>query len=397
MAHRAPDEAERVIRVSDDERRRRIAARHRLRPATRLDSVAGIADSMVALHSSDPASVFLSIAARSDRLTVGDIERALYDDRTVVRHHAMRRTLWVMTPESAKIAHAACTRKIAAAERRRSAKGLNDETWFDQAVDEVIAVVAGEEQPIHTRQIGELRPALTRPIVFGSGTNHGTPMSAHTRATLIAAFDGAIIRTRPAGTWIGSQYAWTDTPRWIDIDWDTHDAAVAATELVRRWLERFGPGTLDDIMWWSGLTKTGVRSALGSLDVAEVQLTSGAGWCLADDVTETEDGEPWIALLPGLDPTAMGWKERRWYLAPETERRVMDRNGNVGPTVWADGRVVGGWAQRPDGEIAIELDTKLSGTHRDLLDAQVSRLRHFVGGTRFRARFPSPNRPDLLA
>ena len=57
---------------------------------------------------------------------------------------------------------------------------------------------------------------------------------------------------------------------------------------------------------------------------------------------------------PTLDPTTMGWKEREWYLGPH-ERVLFDRNGNAGPTVWWDGRVVGGWSQREDGEIVFEL------------------------------------------
>lgn len=386
-----------MTHVSDDERRRRIAVRHGLHPDGRLDSVDDVTDALVALHSSDPVSVFLSLAARSDGLTVADVERALYDDRTVIRHHAMRRTLWVMTPTVAQLAHAACTRKIAAAERRRTANAMGGPARFDDAVDAVVAAVSGHDRPLQTRAIGELHPELTTPIVFGVGTAHETPMATHTRATLIAAFDGSIVRTRPAGRWIGSQYAWTDTPRWISVDWDAHDDASAATELVRRWLDRFGPGTLDDIVWWSGLTKTGVRRALDHVGAVEVELERTAGWCLPDDVGETADPGPWTALLPGLDPTAMGWKQRSWYLDQDTERRVTDRNGNIGPTVWADGRIVGGWVQRPDGEIAIELTTELSDAHHDLLDTEADRLRAFVGDTRFRVRFPAPNQRDLLA
>ena len=33
------------------------------------------------------------------------------------------------------------------------------------------------------------------------------------------------------------------------------------------------------------------------------------------------------------------------------ESALFDRNGNVGPTVWLDGRIVGGWGQRPDHRI----------------------------------------------
>jgi hypothetical protein len=93
----------------------------------------------------------------------------------------------------------------------------------------------------------------------------------------------------------------------------------------------------------------------------------------------------------------MGWKNREWYLAESVATRVFDRNGNAGPTVWSDGRIVGGWAQRSDGSIAVELLEDLDSERRALLDVEIERTREFVGDTRFRVRFPSPNQKELLA
>ena len=122
------------------------------------------------------------------------------------------------------------------------------------------------------------------------------------------------------------------------------------------------------------------------------------GYVLRGDTQPTPDPGPWVSLLPGLDPTPMGWKQRSWYLDDETDRRVTDRNGNIGPTVWADGRVVGGWTQRKDGTIAHDVDmAMLEPVHHELLEAEIDRLRALVGETRFTPRFPSPNQQQLLA
>ena len=91
--------------------------RHLLVPATRVERVDQVADALVALHSSDPASVYLSAAMRMVDPSLDGVDNALYGERSVVRHHAMRRTLWVMTPEVARLVHAAFTLRIAAAER----------------------------------------------------------------------------------------------------------------------------------------------------------------------------------------------------------------------------------------------------------------------------------------
>ena len=97
-----------------------------------------------------------------------------------------------------------------------------------------------------------------------------------------------------------------------------------------------------------------------------------------DDGPVAGPAEPWAALLPGLDPTAMGWQERDWYLAPDLRSALFDRSGNVGPTVWWDGRVVGGWAQRASGEVVWRLlDT--DGVGREARDGDLGGGRA-VGG-----------------
>ncbi|WP_408059201.1 DNA glycosylase AlkZ-like family protein [Streptomyces erythrochromogenes] len=71
----------------------------------------------------------------------------------------------------------------------------------------------------------------------------------------------------------------------------------------------------------------------------------------AEDLEPDRDPEPWVTLLPGLEPTPMGWRWRYRYLDSCHTLALFDRNGTIGPTVWAHGRVIGAWAQRLDGSI----------------------------------------------
>jgi hypothetical protein len=385
--------------ISDDARRWRLARRHLLLPDARVDRVEEVAEALVALHSSDPVSVYLSAAMRLREPSLADVDRALYDDRTLIRHHAMRRTLWVMTTDIARAAHDGFTRKIAVVERSRTATLFGREPReVDEAIERVVAVVDAADGPVPTRDVAAALPDLAEPIVVNQGTNYAGRMAMHTRALLVAAFEGRIARAHPTGTWIASQYTWSSHAAWVADPWSTvGDQLDGAAIVIRAWLARFGPGTLDDIVWWTGSTKTLVRRALEVVGAVEVDLEQGTGYVLADDLDEplaVADPGPWVALLPGLDPTPMGWKQRSWYLAPDVAARVVDRNGNIGPTVWADGRVVGGWVQRPDGSIAH--DAELDEVHVRFLDEQIDHLRRFVGDTRFTVRFPSPNQKTLL-
>ena len=121
-----------------------------------------------------------------------------------------------------------------------------------------------------------------------------------------------------------------------------------------RWLAAFGPATETDIRWWTGWTAREARAALAAVPHAEVDLDGATGYVLAGDLEPTPAPAPSAAFLPTLDPTTMGWKERDWYLGRHAAV-LFDSNGNAGPTVWWDGRVVGGWSQRRDGEIVFRL------------------------------------------
>ncbi len=384
-----------------------LAERHRLRPESRSDDVVAIADAMVALHSSDPATVFLSVFARMIDASSAAVEQALYAHRTLLRHHAMRRTLWVATVPMAVAMNASSTRKIAAGERKKLIKALAATSGIDdpqRALEhfesELIALIQ-TDGPLTTREIGIRKPELARKVTVGS-EKHSQAVGAHTRLTGLAGFEASLIRGKPKGTWVASEYNWNLTCDWTSTDFDSIDERAGAATVLRAWLARFGPGTEIDLRWWTGWTAAAVRRSLADIGAIEVSLEHGQnGWVLADDpLLDREpqiNDEPWIAVLPGLDPTTMGWKERGWYLDDSVTARVFDRNGNAGPTIWRNGQVVGGWVQRPSGDLAIELVHRLDAVELALLDTELERLRAAIGEIRFRVRFPSPNQATLLS
>jgi hypothetical protein len=390
--------------ISDDERRGRLAFRHLLLPEKRAADLPAVAEALVALHSSDPVTVYLAAAARLEHPSVDTVDNAMYRDRSLFRHHAMRRTLWVMGPEAVRAAHAACTVKIAAAETKRflgwleaSPSIARPDQWLEMATEQIVRYLeAGTAAS--TREIGLAMPELTVPVTVGQGSRQEATIPAHSRVLLIGALNGKVVRTAPQGSWTASNYIWDTAARWGLPELTSSEPDRGAALLLARVLDRFGPCTLRDLTWWTGWTQTMTRKALRAISATEVMLESGGtAWVNPGDTTTEDASPPWVALLPGLDPTTMGWKEREWYLDPDVAEHVFDRNGNAGPTIWIDGKVVGGWAQRPDGEIIFDLHRQLSRKQRTMLEEAASRLVGFVGETRFRVRFPSPNQKRLLA
>lgn len=292
------------------ERRARLALRHRLLASERTDDLAAIADAVVALHSSDPVSVYLSAAVRMVSPSLGAVEHALYDDRSLIRHHAMRRTLWVTTPATVRVLHAAATRGLVAADRRRTAgflaaSGVSDpDAWLDDAFAQTVADLRAHG-PSTAREVGARIPALRHPLQVAAGTPFAATQSAHTRVLLHLGFSGEILRARPAGTWLNGAYRYAATASWLAGGLGELDPAVAAATLTDSYLRRFGPVTTADARWWTGWTVARTRQALVDCGAVAVELEGGSGWVAAGDEDLVGPVEEWIAVLPGLDPTTM--------------------------------------------------------------------------------------------
>ncbi|MTV23826.1 winged helix DNA-binding domain-containing protein [Nitriliruptoraceae bacterium ZYF776] len=358
------------------------------------------------MHASDPQTPFLGVRARlaSPERTVADLEAALYDERSLWRLHTIRRTIFVATRADATVLHAAATRDVAVRERRQAHRwlaavlpeGTDVPAWEAEVRAEVLALLR-DEGPTRTTDLHARIPAMATPIVSGSGRwTQEAPVGS--RLLFLWAMDGEVVRTRPTGTWRNAQYRWAATDRWFDppleLSGDTDEARVA---LVRRYLATHGPATETDVAWWTGWTKTATRRAVAAADAVPVALDGGGtAHVLADDVATDEPAARHVSFLPGLDPTPMGWKERDWYLGDHTAH-LYDRNGNVGPTVWADGRIVGGWAVRDDGEVVHRLLEDVPARARRRIDAEAEAITAWLAGLGIRPRFRTPLERELCA
>lgn len=388
-------------RVTPEERRARLAVRHRLAPSARVDDdVAAIARSVVALHATDPMTVVLSVLVRMRSPDQGPIEAALFEHRTLARVLAMRRTLWVATVEDLPVLQSAAADDVAAAERKRLVKLLEDagvaddgEAWLAEVEPAAIAAFdeLGDAAATH---LADAVPALATRVTLAAGKGYETTVSLASRLLTVLGAEGHIVRGRPKGRWTGTQHHWTSAHRWFGELPPPPPAEEARARLAEAWLARFGPATVADLRWWTGWTLGRTRAALARIAIEEVDLDGETGVVLAGDAEPTPVPEPWVALLPSLDPTVMGWQARDWYLG-EHRAALFDAYGNAGPTIWADGRAVGAWGQRPDGEVVTRLLEDVGTEREEAIAAEAARTRAMLDDIVVKPRFNSALSRDL--
>ncbi|MFC9293249.1 winged helix DNA-binding domain-containing protein [Streptomyces sp. NPDC057011] len=384
--------------ISTAERRHRLGRRHRLAPSTRAATVAEAADAVVALHATDAATVFLSARARLTGGGPAAIEQALYEDVGLVRLLSMRNTLFAVSTDLAPYVDSSTARGIALKERRTLLKHLDedgqglDAKWLAQA--EAAALEALDERgPCTGSQLSAAVPALRRKITIGRGKKYEAETGVATRVIRLLAADGRIRRDRPRGSWTSSQYRWVHTEPWPAVP-----PAEARAEIARRWLHAYGPATEADLKWWTGWSLTDVRKALAAVGPDQVRLDDGSTALVGPGDTSPEPApEPWAALLPGLDPSGMGWADRTFHLDPAHRPALFDYAGNIGPTVWWNGEIVGGWAQRGNGEIVWRLLGSPGRAAEKAIAAEADRLAAWVGEARITPRFRTPLERELVA
>jgi hypothetical protein len=393
-----------VRRIGKAERRARLGLRHGLAGTARVGSPAEVAQRLVAVHSSDPSSVYVAMLARMNSGGPGTIEQALYEDRVLLRALAMRRTVFVMTPDTAAIALAGAGRAVGERERRKLVTFLTEAgvtgdvgRWLAGAEEAALAALAVRGEATAAELAGD-DPRLGMQLVLAPGTKWESRQNVASRLLLILATEGLVIRGRPRGSWTSHQYRWSALTDWYPAGLDKWATPDAEAELARRWLAAYGPATAEDLRWWAGWTKTQLKRALVEVQPAEVDLDGVTGLVLADDLEPVTAPEPWAALLPGLDSTPMGWHDRDWFLG-EHRSQLFDRAGNIGPTLWWDGRVVGGWTQRSDGEIICRFLEDAGCEAVTAAEAAAQRLAAWIGDVRLtvRARTRTPVEAQLAA
>jgi hypothetical protein len=145
----------------------------------------------------------------------------------------------------------------------------------------------------------------------------------------------------------------------------------ALEKIARLYFAGRGPASLEDFVWWTGLTLVDARDAIERAETG-MQKTNYEGrdlWYVEQAGTNATSHP--ALLLPAFDEYIIGYKDRSTVLAPKHRDRVISRNGIFFPTIVVAGRVVGLWKRRAGKrgvEIAIEPFRKLGKAERAALD-----------------------------
>jgi hypothetical protein len=203
--------------------------------------------------------------------------------------------------------------------------------------------------------------------------------------------EGQLLRDRPVAGWRDAHSTYRRLAEALpQVRLDDLDPAQAAALLIERYVARYGPVTLDDITWWTGL---GIRRCHDAVEELGTQITpvhlpewDGEHWVIRADLDRimqaTRPKPTPVSLLAALDPYTMGFRRRARLLNPDRQDFVYDRGGNATSVALVDGRIAGVWdVLTPRGEMGFFPFTTLSSPVADRIRVELARIGSFITGT----------------
>lgn len=312
-------------------------ARQGLSERSRLASAVEIATCSLGLHAARAQSPFVTAAARAQ--SADSLVGILGDspDAGLMTVRCMRKTLHVLPVGLAVDAHLA-TQRFRLRDTVRLARNASiDEIALMRGAALMVDLLAGK---------GLVSPVEAENLAMESGI-------ARTDARWILkwAWESGLVR------FVNATTDWRRVIRRFEVmpeDLAKQARESSVTEATRRLLAEYfrvyGPATVKDASWWSGLSQTAVRDALSVLDVVALELP----WAQSPFYMRRQEFELFYAsaadastgvqLLAHEDVALKAYYESRFrYVAPEFVKSAFNQIGEVHPTILIDGQVVGRW------------------------------------------------------
>jgi hypothetical protein len=349
----------------------RRMARHALtEPATDLDP-ADIAGVLCGAHAQVLSAAEFSIGRRIAGATRADIQRALWEDRTLVKTFGPRGTVHLLPAADLPM----WTGALSALPSSVPAHPEPVRFTPEQA-EEVIAAI-GDALADAELTVDE----LTEAIVDRTGPWAGEPT--------MEAFQGRWPRWRQLtstaahrgmlcfGPNRGPKVTYTNPHRWLP-GFRPDDGDAALRTLLTRYLYAYGPATPQHFARWLSIPPRHAAELFGELagGLEPVELDGAPGWVLGGDTATPQQPHRGIRLLGYFDAYVVAGQPRERLYPGAAATRGLTPAGQAGnyPVLLVDGVVGGVWHQRRSGRklaITVEPLRELTATQRRQLDDEV--------------------------
>jgi hypothetical protein len=351
---------------------RLLLSKHHLSNDSKCNDILKIAEDLCGLHGTGTMEPYLSLFVRMNNFKIEDLDTELYDKKSLGKIRGMRKTLFIEPKELIPIVH----NVIKDQTKKRDIKYL-----------EIREISKNEYKTLSNKIINLVNEKEMSTTELKQSLNSQKDIIA---VISVMCDEMLLIRGKPLKSWRDRRLYYVPFDKYFpEINFNKYSKSEATKLLTERYIKSYGPVTENDIIWWLGVTKGKVRSALDKLHSAleSIKIENIRHEYLIhpqDIKTLTgmkDNNEPVINVLPNLDTYLMGYKDRERYVDQNRYEYIFDRSGNATTTILLDGKVVGIWDvyEKPEPQVKVHLFKKIDSNLNEL-KREVEKLGKFITG-----------------
>jgi uncharacterized protein YcaQ len=356
-----------------------LERQHLIERAPPVETITVI-DDILGLNAQGALNFQLSLWNRVSQLSHDFLPQALFEERSLVRSWLMRDTVHIIPASRLALYRAALKRPL-----------MNE--WNRWTVKTGKKESPGEWEPLYPLVLERLekRPHTLNELQEEMGWSSQDDKGTLSRLVREMSLRGLLCHANSSGPWYhNTQHAFARVDRWLPSSGEVPpEEREALSELVRRYLRSYGPATVSDFSYWSGLKVRDAQPVFEAIrdSTEEISIMGQRRKCLIlkEDINQlcsSHNLPPHARLLPQFDALIMGHKDKSRFMRSDDKKSIFLPRAYVAATILLDGRVEGVWKMRKKKkQWALELSTfrDLSKEEDEALWKEIEELRRFTG------------------
>lgn len=339
----------------------------------------------------------ISLWARIGRLAAEYIDTAIRE-RRLIRAWCMRHTLHLVPAEDLAVFVRGSAGRVERDVRWLRGKGMPDRT-----IEKIIAAaLEAMDQPLTRREIAErmsrsLGVRQREHVGGGWGNRARIPAIVIGGMTIPIVWLFYLVGARGvicSGPARGAEPTYVRADTWIPR-WRDTPREEAEQQLLRRYLQTFGPGTPAEFAYWVGTPQREAQAiwTREESNLARVSVEGAPAAVVRADVADLVEApsiRPPVRLLPYFDAYLLGHRDRRHIVDAANLKTVYSTQGWVAPVVLVDGRAAGTWSltrERGRLRIAVTPFAPFTRNIRTAIRREADDLGRFLGATEVQLQF----------
>ena len=355
-----------------------LGRQHLLERASPDDAIA-VVDDILGLNAQGALNFQLSLWNRVSELSHDFLPHVLFDERSLVRSWLMRDTVHIIPASRLRLFRAALKRPLVNEWNRWTVKTGTKESpdaW----------------EPLYPLVLERLerRPLTMSGLLEEMGWSGRDSKRILSRLVREMSLQGLLCHAASSGPWYhNTEHTFTRVDRWLPgPDEEPPEEGKGLRALARRYLRSFGPATVSDFAYWSGMRVRDAQPAFEAIsDLTDEVSISGQRreyLVLKEDATQlcsSRDLPPRIRLLPQFDALIMGHKDKFRFMRTDDRKSVFLPRADVSATILVDGRIRGVWnikKQKKTRRVTLSTFDEIDGDDRKRIEEEIDLLADFT-------------------